>query len=123
MSMKNDIQKQETRQGLIALNQALTFLNHRNAHVELGVKTMIGQKYIVTCDNERKEIDLTYGNTVITSFRDDKFTNRDVVYHEGVEISHKVHVLRTMLEKEVSNKNVVTKIGYYWHQLKKQIKR
>lgn len=115
----NKVQQYEKEQYLNALNQAIDFLNHEDTHVELANETLIGKKYIATRGQDKKEIDVTYGNTMIVSFHGDyAVVSRVVIWHDIPEVKSKVKTMNNKLDKAVSCKNMKTKIQYYWKRLK-----
>lgn len=115
----DNVKQYEKEQYLNALNQAIDFLNHEDTQVELANETLIGKKYIATRGQDTKEIDVTYGNTMIVSFtRGYNFVSRIVIYHDIPEVKSKVKTMTNRLEKAVSGKSFTKRFSYYWKRFK-----
>lgn len=103
----------EFEQGLQALNRMIDFLGLDGTKVELANATIIGKKYIAVNGDNKKEIDVTSGNTFITHFVKGNYVSRDIIYHEGNSIQHKVKIMSAKLERLSNNDSMFGAILKY----------
>ena len=119
----NEVQSYEKKQALETLSDMQKFLTTSGTHVELFEKTVIGEKYTAKNGNDKKEIYLTRGNTVITTFNQDRYVSRAVVFHEMADVKSKIGAISAVLKKLASEKSLATKIEYNLEQIGIELKQ